>query len=161
MLKGELYERYTGILKRIIPLSIPALTEEEIDEAINYSIAKRFKDSECSIDNNYKKKTVNTSLAKLADYILDKEPIMTSYGCLFSKHGKVKNPLWDLIEEIVTIRDKFKKEMFKYPKGSEEYEKYNLLQLLAKIDSNAIYGLMSLNQATQARQEVTLGQTTS
>ena len=130
-------ERYTGILKRIMPLSIPALSEKEIDEAIQYSIQKRFKNSDCSIDNNYKHKVVNTTIMELTNYILDKEPIMTSYGCLFSKHGKVKNPLYDLIEEIVTIRDKFKQEMFKYPKGSEQYNKYHLLQLLAKVDANA------------------------
>lgn len=137
MLEGTLLDRYMGILKRIMPLSIPALREEEIDEAIRYSIQKRFKDSDCRINNNYKHKVVNTSIMQLTNYILDKEPIMTSYGCLFTKHGKVKNPLYDLIEEIVTIRDKFKAEMFKYQKGSPEYEKYNLLQLLAKIDSNA------------------------
>jgi len=142
MFNGKLMERYTGILKRIMPLSIPALTDEELDEAIQYSIQKRFKDSDCSIHNNYKHKTVNTTIAQLTNYILDKEPIMTSYGCLFTKHGKVKNPLYDLIEEIVTIRDKFKKEMFKYPKGSDEYEKYYLLQLLAKVDSNALYGCL-------------------
>jgi hypothetical protein len=142
MLEGKILERYTGILKRIMPLSIPALNEDEIDEAIQYSIQKRFKDSDCSINNNYKHKVVNTTIAQLTNYLLDREPIMTSYGCLFTKHGKVKNPLYDLIEEIVTIRDKFKKEMFKYPKGSDEYEKYNLLQLLAKIDSNAIYGCL-------------------
>lgn len=142
MLEGQLYERYTGILKRIMPLSIPALTDEEIEEAIDYSIMKRFKDSDCSINNNYKHKTVNTTIAQLTNYILDKEPIMTSYGCLFTKHGKVKNPLYDLIEEIVTIRDTFKHEMFKYPKGSPEYEKYYLLQLLAKVDANAIYGCL-------------------
>jgi hypothetical protein len=142
MLQGKLLDRYTGILKRIMPLSIPALTDGEIDEAIQYSIMKRFKDSDCTIHNNYKHKTVNTSIAQLTEYILDKEPIMTSYGCLFTKHGKVKNPLYDLIEEIVTIRDKFKHEMFKYKKGTEEYEKYFLLQLLAKVDANALYGCL-------------------
>ena len=118
-------------------LVIPSLSEEEIDEAINYSIEKRFKDSDCSIDNNYKKIRVDTTISQITQFILEKEPIMTAYGCLFSKHTNTKNPLYDMIEEIVTIRDKFKKEMFKYPKGSEMYNKYNLLQLLAKVDANA------------------------
>jgi len=135
--KMKIIERYKGILKRVMPLSIPTLTEQEIDESINYSINKRFKDSDCKIDNNYKHITVNTSIAQLTEYILDKEPIMTSYGCLFSKHGTVKNPIYDMIEELVTIRDQFKKEMFKHKKGSELYQKYNLLQLLAKVDANA------------------------
>lgn len=133
----KLMRRYKGVLERIMPLSIPSLTEEEIDEAINYSIEKRFKDSNCSLDNNYRKRTVNTTVAQLTEYILDKEPIMTSYGCLFTKHGTCKNPYYDMIEELVTIRDKYKHEMFKYPKGSELFNKYNLLQLLAKVDANA------------------------
>ena len=140
--QSKLMERYKGIISRIMPLSIPSLSEEEIDEAINYSIAKRFKDTECTLNNNYKHRTVNTSIAQLTDYILDKEPIMTSYGCLFMKHGTVKNALYDMIEEIVTLRDTYKHEMFKYPKGTEMYNKYNLLQLLAKVDANAIYGIL-------------------
>lgn len=135
--QSKLMERYKGIISRIMPLSIPSLSEEEIDEAINYSITKRFKDTECTLNNNYKHRTVNTSIAQLTDYILDKEPIMTSYGCLFMKHGTVKNALYDMIEEIVTLRDTYKHEMFKYPKGTEMYNKYNLLQLLAKVDANA------------------------
>lgn len=137
ILGTELVTRYKKIANKMMGIVIPSLSEEEIDEAINYSINKRFKDTDCNIDNNYKKITVNTTISQITQYILEKQPIMTAYGCLFSKHADTKNPLYDMIEEIVTIRDSFKKEMFKYPKGSEMYNKYNLLQLLAKVDANA------------------------
>lgn len=142
IITSELVKRYKKIATKMMGIVIPSLSEEEIDEAINYSIEKRFKDTDCTIDNNYKKITVNTTISQITQYILEKEPIMTAYGCLFSKHSSTKNPLYDMIEEIVTIRDNFKKEMFKYPKGSEMYNKYNLLQLLAKVDANAIYGAL-------------------
>ena len=142
MQQNELLRRYTDTLRRSIPLSIPSLNDEEITKGIEYSIEKRFKDAEVMIDNNYKHKQASTTLSKLADYLLSKKPIMTSYGCIFTRHGTVPNPLYDLIEEFSQTRDNFKKEMFKYVKGSDEFNKYNLLQMVAKVDNNAIYGCL-------------------
>jgi hypothetical protein len=137
MIIGKVIEKYKSVLKRNIPFILQNIEQDELNEAIDYSINKRFKDSKCTIDNNYKNLSVNTSIAKLTEYILSKKPILTSYGCLFTKHGTVENPIYDLITEFTDIRDNVKKKMFKYPKGSEMFNKYNLLQLLAKLDNNA------------------------
>lgn len=131
---------YKKIAMDMLHLSFPLLSEQEISAAIDYSISKHFKDTPVKVDNNYKKVTIDMTLRSLADYIISKEPIITSYGVLFNRHGVVPNPLYNMIDGFINGRKAMKKEMFKYPKGSEEFEKYNLLQLLLKIDANGYYG---------------------
>lgn len=135
-------DKYKDTLKRMVSLNIPTLTSQELDRAIDYSIAKRYKPTEAEIYNNYTEKTAVNTLAELTNYIYSKEPICTAWGVLFKKHGTVPNPLTKLIYMFMQNRDKYKKQMFQYPKGSEEFEEYNLLQLLAKVDTNAIYGAL-------------------
>lgn len=142
LMENRFIQEYKNAFKRMIPLSIPTLEENELDRALDYSINKRFKDAEAMIHNSYKHAKVNTTLAKYVNYILDKKPIMTAYGTLFSRHGSVPNPLYDMVDSFVERRGELKKEMFKYPKGSEMFNLYNLLQLVAKVDVNAIYGAL-------------------
>lgn len=134
--------RYKDTLKRMISLNLPTLTENELDKAIDYSMSKRYKPAEAKVYNNYTEKTVENTIAELTDYIYSREPICTAWGVLFKRHGVTANPLTKLIYMFMQNRDKYKKQMFQYPKGSEEFEEYNLLQLLAKVDTNAIYGAL-------------------
>lgn len=138
--ESEAINNYKKIAMKMLHLNFPLLSEVELASAIDDSISRHFKDTPIKIDNNYKHVSIDMTLKALTDYIITKEPIITSYGVLFSRHGTVPNPIYNMIDKFIDSRKAMKKEMFKYPKGSELFEKYNLLQLLAKIDANGFYG---------------------
>ena len=136
--ESQIILNYKKIMMDMLHLNFPLLSEVELAAAIDDSISRHFKDTNITVDNNYKKINIDMTLRALADYIISKEPIITSYGVLFNRHGVVPNPIYNMIDGFIIGRKKLKAEMFKYPKGSEEFEKYNLLQLLAKIDANGL-----------------------
>lgn len=128
--QSEAITNYKQIAMKMLHQNFPLLTEQELAAAIDHSISNHFKDTPVKVDNNYKQIEIDMTLRSMADYIISKEPIITSYGVLFNRHGVVRNPLYNMIDGFIIGRKQTKKEMFKYPKGSEEFEKYNLLQIL-------------------------------
>lgn len=140
MMETKTTDIYRNEVLETLKLSFPGLYEMELREAINYSILKRGQDSKAVLDNNYNKSKENTTLFTVTDYIMSREPIITVSGVMFRRHGYGPNPFVMLIQEFLNQRGTYKKQMFKFPKGSEEYEKYNILQLSEKVSSNAMYG---------------------
>ncbi len=122
--------QYKQAMMNCLSLYYPESNLSMLEPAIDYSISKRFKDTNCTINNSYTKRSSNMTLLKLTDYIISREPIVTSMGTMFRHHGEVPNPTIEVVKSFLSNRKKHKKIMFSYPKGSEEFEKYNLLQLL-------------------------------
>ena len=147
---GIVDDKYKKVMLRMTKLLYPNISEDILDKALDESILKRRKDYECNVKNNYTKKDqlpgvkdgTPLYVRDLTNYILSKEPICTSWGVLFKHHSEVPNPLADMIKNFMDLRNIHKSEMFKYPKGTEEFAAFNLLQLLDKIDANAVYGVL-------------------
>ena len=141
---GATIQKYKDTAKRILRMSFPNMRESDFDEAIDYSINKRYQEHPAQVVNNYKNQTINLTLLEVADYIFSREPILTGYGVMFKKHGTVPNPLAKVIQSFLDNRDKDKKMMFTFEKGSEDYEHWNLIQALDKIDANGVFGILTM-----------------
>ena len=128
--------QYMDTMTRIMRLYYPDIPESEMEKILDYSIEKRYQSTKATISNNYIKRSKDMTLLQIADYIAQREPIVTSYGTMFKNHANSVNPMAIVVQSFLDQRSQYKKTMFKYPKGSEQFEKYNLLQQLSKIDAN-------------------------
>lgn len=140
MLNSNAMTIYKDEMLDALRLSFPGLCEFDLREALNYSIMKRAQDTPAVLDNNYKHIKENTTLFQVTEYIISREPIITVSGVMFRRHGDGPNPFVMLIQEFLKQRGIYKDTMFKFPKGSEDFERYNLLQMTEKVSTNAMYG---------------------
>ena len=132
--KKGIVKQYKDILMDMIPLNLPGIPPEELSRAIDYSINKRYKEETAEVYNNYTKKRAKSTLLDTINFIINKKPICCASGVMFKKHDEARNPLIPLITSYLNNRKAAKKKMFTFPKGSADFEKYNLMQLLYKID---------------------------
>lgn len=139
-INGPLIDNYRESCINIFSRILPRLNKYEIAEAVDYSIEKSIKLPKATIDNNYTRKRAEMDLLALANEILTNKPIVTTQGVLFKRHFSTKNPLYSFVQYLVDKRDEAKKEMKKYPKGSEKFKEWNLKQLNYKVSCNALYG---------------------
>ena len=143
--KIKAIENYINIMVNGLKHSFPELNQEELYDAIEWSINKRIKNKPAILDNNYTKKKISGTVLDILNYIDKLKSIVNSSVVLFKQHKEEDNPLSKMIQGFLDQRGKYKKEMFKYPKGSYMFERYNLFQLLEKLNANATYGVLGNN----------------
>lgn len=122
--------KYKTTLKEMTRLLYPNIDESDLDYAVDWSINKNYQEHQVVIDNNYTHSNTTVSLLDLVDYINERQPIITASGTMFARHGEKPNPLAKVIAGFLADRAKHKNMMFENPKGSELYERYNLMQSL-------------------------------
>ena len=141
LLDSSVVKVYRDEAVRLLQLSFPTLTKLEIATAVDYAIVETAHNPKVELENNYTKTKQETYLIQLVQYLDDRKPIFTASGCMFKHHGSIKNPLYDLIQSFLDKRKEYKKKMKMYPKGSIDFAKFNLFQLIEKRSANALYGI--------------------
>lgn len=122
------------------------ISEDKLIDIINSNISKTMNNPNMSLYNSYKDKTANSNLLEFGNFIESNKPILSPSGVIFHNHEKgVHTVLPSRFNYYINERSVLKKKMFTFQEGTYEYELYDLLQLLAKIDANALYGMMGLS----------------
>ena len=128
----DIVKKYEETMVNGLKHSFPLLIEEEIKDAVDYMIDQKQYNGKAELDNNYTKRRVTGTVYDVLNYIQSLEPIMTSSGVLFKQYKKADNPLSRMIQGFLNKRAEYKAEMFKYPKGSSDFERYNLFAASGK-----------------------------
>lgn len=140
----NIVKQYKSVMLEGLASQFPYLNLNELNEAIEWAVLNNYCDHDGSINNNYSNQTINGTMIDILHYIQRLEPIITSSGVLYKKHKEADNPLSRMIMGFLKQRSEYKTEMKHHDKGTPEYEKYNLLQLLEKLNANATYGALGL-----------------
>lgn len=138
ILNSAVVTDYRNEIVELLQLSFPGLSKMDLVSAVDNIVLNNFHNPQVQLDNNYTKESETMYLMQLVDYLTERKPIITATGCLFKSHGTIENPLYALIQSFLDKRAEYKKEMKRYPKGSADFAKYNLFQLIEKRSANAI-----------------------
>lgn len=136
-------EKYKETMARMTKFIYPDASYSAINRALDWSIDNRYRREEVRFTNNYENVEGTIGLDELSDFIMKKQPIITPYGVMFKRPGSEPTPLLSMIKSFMDLRGVHKAEMFKYPKGTDEFNHFFLLQLLDKIDANGTYGVLT------------------
>ena len=155
--KNDFLNEYRRLMIENVKLTYPTLKYDEVAYLVDSIIAKEYKNDKIQILNNYKNREVDTDVEQIMEFIKNNKPILIENGCLFRRHEKGFTLFYRLIDEFVESRKKLKKKMFQYDKGTDEFNKYNLMQLLAKRDANAMYGYLGSDASSAYNLYVAVG----
>lgn len=134
-------QEYRRTAVDMLKYNFPQLTFRELGEAVDNAIMAGAIDHPSSIYNDYKNRTVQSTVYQMTQYIMSRKPIMTSTGCLFMQHEVIRNPIKLLLDGYLKARKVFKNKMFDCMEANdmEGYERYNLAQLLKKLSANGLF----------------------
>lgn len=138
---------YFNNLLELMEICNPAEKEYNL-LAYDYIINQNELNREIKIIENYNEpsyKIVSINGLDLKKY-LDKNNLgITISGTLFKRHNNELSLFYNFLNELYSLRKKYKKEMFNYSVNSPEYNEYNRRQLTTKVIMNSTYGLLGMS----------------
>lgn len=118
----------------------PQLEDDKIDRLLEDMIKEQMVNPKATLHNNYEHKALNIDLLSVIDWIDRVKPIIAGFGCFFKNQDTEINPTATMLNKFIKSRKAYKKRLEDFPSDSEEYARYDRLQLTEKINVNSYYG---------------------
>lgn len=137
---------YLNNLLELLEICNPAEREYNL-LAYDYIINQTDLTGKINIIENYNEpsyRIISISGSELPQYLKENKIGITISGTLFKTHETELSLFYDFLNELYTLRKKYKKEMFNYPENSPEYNEFNRRQLTTKVIMNSTYGLLGM-----------------
>lgn len=134
--------RWVQQMAQILQLSFPDRSKKDIDDYLFNYAKTNISNKPVVLINNYRNKTVKTTILEVIDAIEKERLIIGGDGVLYIQHSVAENPLIGYILHVMDSRKLMKKERDKYTKYSDDWVAYDIKQLNFKILINSLYGVL-------------------
>ncbi len=132
--------------RKILKLHFPDMGKKELESYLDKQIKDNFKDFEGQFINNYTHNEFQTTGLQTLEWVHQTKPIISFHGTFFMNQDQSVNPAAYMLDKFLTLRKKYKKEMFKYKVKSQETnsdndktlaKSFDIKQANEKINANA------------------------
>lgn len=138
--KGFFLEKWKEQQKELLKMSYPEASDKQIEKFLDREIKENLKVPNAVVDNNHRKIRYDVDLLSLIDWLQNTKPIIAGGGTFFMNQNKCYNPSAALLDEFLTQRKIYKKQLEKYHPDSHEYKTSDRMQKTEKTSANAYYG---------------------
>ena len=137
-IKEAWLEQTSSIIKRVRP----DLSGKELRQFLDNEFEKHFTDNPAKIYNSYDEIIIDTTLARVLDWIQVEKPYISESGCFFKNRHDCRNLNAEIIRGQLDTRKVLKKEMFIAKQAGDVIQEVfkNVGQLAQKRRANSGYG---------------------
>lgn len=133
-------EKYIDVVLEGYMSMYPDSNPAEVRKLISDKLEECIVDIPCTLHNDTYHEYIDTTMLDTFNWLSTRKPIISGAGSFFRQHAEYTAPSIRVLETWLTKRKKLKKMMFKFVKGTIEYNNYNTAQGNQKVICNAEYG---------------------
>lgn len=126
--------------RNLISRMYPTLKDKNINKFLDKMIDKYIEVPTGIIDNNHVHKSIQVDLLSVIDWYRNNNLIAAGYGAFFKNQDVEINPAATMLDNFLTLRKSYKKQLKNYSNDSYEYASFDRKQLIEKLAANSYYG---------------------
>lgn len=138
--KHKFLKEWKSANSEMLSRMYPNIKDKDINKFLNDMIDKYIEVPTAILDNNHVHKSIQVDLLTVVDWYNDNKLIAAGNGTFFKNQDVEINPAATMLDNFLTLRKSYKKQLHNYPNDSYEYASFDRKQLIEKLAANSYYG---------------------